>query len=336
MREAQIFYLASDNATPTGGEKSIYQHVDVLNAAGFDAYALHEKPGYRHAWFENRTRTITVRDFWRIYDIARDYLVISEPAGRLINSVPGRKVIFNKNLYIGFAAFGQEPPTPYPYSDPSVIATFAVSEHNCAHLRCAFPAARVYRMSHHIDVTRYTFRPLSAKRARIVCVAKEPAATAVLYHMLMARAAAGLNKLAAFTWTPLTGRTEAAAAAMLDESLIAISLSTHEGLPRTLLEAMACGCIVIAHGAGAGLEFLPPEYQYVHDDFVAMVRAIETVTDAYPSALQPWEAVTMRARRVAESFTRARQAEAVVAAWTEILSASSLEEEKQWTSSSVG
>lgn len=318
MPESRIFYLASDSAKPSGGEKDCYQHVDVLNDAGFNAYALHEKPGYRHTWFDNSTPVMTVRELWNTYRMDRDYIVMPEPGGRMISSVPGRKVIFNRNVYHGFAAFGTEVPHPYPYADPSVVATFGVSDHNCEHLRFAFPGTRVYRMYHHIDVDLFAWRPLDTKRPRIVHVSKAKEEIAVLYHTLMARGAAGLNHLADFDWMPLTGRSERETAALLEDTLLLISLSTHEGLPRTLVEGMSCGCLVMAYGSGSGLEYLPARHQYAQDDFISMVKAIEAIAAAYPVGLGAWRDTALEGRRVAESFTRARQSRTVVNAWTEI------------------
>src|SRR6266576_94286 len=63
----RIFYYAYDTTEHSGGEIDTYNHVDILNECGFDAYALHTKPGYRHCWFENKTRVIDLSSFWKIY-----------------------------------------------------------------------------------------------------------------------------------------------------------------------------------------------------------------------------------------------------------------------------
>src|ERR1700730_4869025 len=97
----KIFYLMYDIDAPSGGEKHSYQHVDLLNANGFEAYALHKLPRYRHTWFENETRVIDMEAFWNIYDREKDYIVVPEPLGRQILTYPGKLVIFNKNLYTG-------------------------------------------------------------------------------------------------------------------------------------------------------------------------------------------------------------------------------------------
>lgn len=50
-----IYYLCPSPSYPAGGIQKIYQHVDALNASGFKAYVLHDKPGYRYGWRANHT-----------------------------------------------------------------------------------------------------------------------------------------------------------------------------------------------------------------------------------------------------------------------------------------
>jgi hypothetical protein len=87
--ESKIFYLAYDHAV-SGGERHVYDHVDLLNKAGFDAYVLHTEPGYRHTWFPNSTRAIDFRSLWTVYDERLDYLVLPEPSA----AVDGTRVVW--------------------------------------------------------------------------------------------------------------------------------------------------------------------------------------------------------------------------------------------------
>src|SRR5262245_58766695 len=100
----RIFYWMNNSNAPAGGEKHSYEHVDILNAAGFEAYGVHMTP-HRHAWFDNDTRIVHGRAFWEIYDACADYLVLPESLGPIISVLPGKKVIFNKNFYYGLRSF---------------------------------------------------------------------------------------------------------------------------------------------------------------------------------------------------------------------------------------
>jgi hypothetical protein len=319
MRPQRIFYVLHDNPRPLGGEKHSYQHVDLLNEAGYEAYALHRTKGFRLTWFENQTRVIDLESVWDIYDKERDFLVVPETLGGLTLSLPGKRVIFNKNLYYGYDVLGLEPVARLPYSHPKVEAIFSVSEHNLSHLRFAFPRAPLFRMFAHIDTDRFTFRPLAEKKRRIACIMKEKEELAVLYHTLCARAGAGLNQLANYEWTFLQGLSEREAAQVLSESLLLVGMSTHEGLPRTVLEGMAAGCLLVVPRTGPTKECVPAEYQFEPDDFITMARRIEAVTNAFPGDLAAWAPVVERGRALAQSFTRERQKQHLLSAWEQIL-----------------
>lgn len=319
MAAEKIFYLAFDRPVPTGGEISTYEHVDLLNASGFDASVLHTRPGYRHAWFDNTTRVIPFASFWRVYDPQRDYLVLPEPLGPRTAMFPGRKVIFSKNLYYGFDAFEMRPESSQAYVDGSVVAVLANSAHNVNHLRFGFPDLPVFLMYPRVDPDVFRYRPLADKKRRICVVAKAEPQLKVLYHMLWARAAAGRNALASFEWVVLEGRSRREVAALLQDALMLVSLSTEEGLPRTVLEAMACGCLVIGVGAGALKECLPARSQCEPHDFIAMAREIESIVGGFPANAPLLAAWSDAGRDIARRFTKERQTEHLVGAWRAIL-----------------
>jgi hypothetical protein len=321
VRRERIFYFAYDGNTPTGGEKHTYQHVDVLNDAGFDAYVLHSHKGVRHTWFENTTKIMDLASCWQVYDREHDYVVVPEMFGVDSLLLPGPHVIFNKNLYHAYGTLGLSRLARYPYTDENVVGIFSVSEHNLQHLRFAFPGAPIFRMYAHIDSDLFAFRPLADKKRRIVCVPKAREELVCLYQTLCARSAAGLNRLADYEWVFLENRSEAETARLMNESLIFVSLGTREGLPRAVLEAMASGCLVVAYGHGPLKECLPAEYAFESGDFIGAVTRIEELMAASPAELDSWSAVTTRARAIAEAYTRARQRQHLVEAWEAILSA---------------
>jgi glycosyl transferase family 1 len=316
--EPRIYYWMYSNRI-SGGEKHSYEHVDILNDCGFEAYALH-LTGKPHTWFNNHTRVFEGLSFWDIYDPKRDYLVLPEPLGASISSLPGKKVVFNKNLYIGFDALGlNQASVRYPYVESEVVAAFAVSNHNYQTLAFTFPKAKLFRMYARINCDMFAYRPLSDKKRRIAVVVKAKEPLSVLYHILNARAQAGLNNLSDYEWTFLRGYTHNQVAKILCESLMLISLSTYEGLPRIILEAMASGCIVISYGTGALKECLMPEYRFEPDDFTAMARRIEEIAKAFPANMESWGPCTVAARKIAEEFTYERQRKHVIEAWERIL-----------------
>lgn len=319
MQRGRIFYTVSDDNHPSGGEKHSYQHVDVLNESGFEAYALHTNKGTHNTWFENRTRVIDMDSFWDLYNMERDYIVIPETLAANASSLPGKKVIFNKNLYHGYVSFGRTKPPSYSYTDSKVVAAFAVSDHNLRHLQFAFPGAKIFRMYAHIDCGLFAFRSLGDKQRRIAFSVKSRVPLHVLCHTLMARNATGLNNLQDYELTFLEGFSEQQMVRVLQDSLILIFLGTYEGLPRTVLEAMACGCLVVGYGTGPLKECLPAAYQFEPDDFLSIAQRIESIMRAFPSEIDSLAPLTEKGREIAEAFTLERQKASLISAWNEIM-----------------
>lgn len=312
-----IFYRCHDHNRPTGGQKDTYQHVDVLNRNGCEAYVVHRDKGFRVTWFENATPVIDGATFIDMFNTDDDLLVLPEDLGPAISRYPGRKIIFNKNVYYGAEAMLGAAADPYRSID--VISMFAVSEHNARYLRLAYPEKPVFLLPYDLRPAAFPYRPLRDKRPHIAWVPKALRQVAVLQQMLRARAASGRNCLGTFKWIPLTGMTESQIAAALSDALIVISLSVEEGLPRLPLEAMSAGCIVAAYASGPLRECLPDGYGFEAGDLEGVVAFIEDICAHYP-ALDTFESMVARGRQAAERFTTARQTEAVLAAWDAIIS----------------
>lgn len=319
MSTPKIFYYATDIDRPSGGEKDTYQHVDILNQNGFEAYALHQHSSYRHTWFRNNTRTICFRDLWEIYDRRQDYFVLPETVGPMADTFPGRKVIFNKNLYYGFQAFQDDEQFYKTCTDSSIAAIFTVSEHNRSHLAFAFPALRILRVVYHIDCDLFSYRHISQKRPVIACVAKDPSQLDMLRKLIFTRNRAGLNTAAEYKWLLLEGYNEDDMAALLGEALLVISLSTKEGLSRTMQEAMACGCLVLVPGAGAAKECMPQHAHVEPENMIALVTRIENIMSTFLQNPGQLAGLSEENRRSAMAFNYERSRDHLVKAWNEIL-----------------
>ena len=181
-RDTQIFYYCYDHSRPTGGEKHSYQHVDVLNANGYRAFVYHRSGGMRLSWFENKTAIIDQQGFDSCYEPERDILVFPEDLGDRMLAYPGRRVIFNKNVYYGFRALGFEQSDPY--TDERTLACLTVSESNREVLCAAYPTLACYRVVAHIRQDIFTAKPLHEKRLRVVSAKKARTLLATLYRVV--------------------------------------------------------------------------------------------------------------------------------------------------------
>src|SRR5262245_7637300 len=285
MRKPHIYYHAYDHDHPTGGQKHTYQHVDVLVRGGYDAYVVHAKAGYRLKWFENDTRVTYLDEVRNKFDPKRDFIVLPEDIGLAIGELPGRKVIFNKNLFSGFTKYGWAMPDRYDPPQPGVIAILTVSQHDKIHLEYAYPNIPVIRVECDLYCERFPFRPLSSKSAVIACSSKAPKHVLSVIHIVRSRSLTNHNSGKAFRWVSLENISEQQVAATLGDAILLIFLSIEEGLSRVPLEAMASGCLVAAYREGPGCEYLPKDYGFECGDILSVAQFVESVMNAYPRDL---------------------------------------------------
>lgn len=316
-RDHGLFFHAYDHQRPLGGQKHTYAQVDALVAAGFDAWVVHGREGFRLGWFASTTPVIGPLELARRYEVDRDLVVLPEDLGAQLRTIPGRKVIFNKGIYNGFRALELDEPSPY--DAPDVVAALAVSPHNAAILRFAYPSLPIHVTRPGLDVSRFPGRPLRDKARRIAWVAKNPSAIAALQHMLAARARGGHNALGSFTWTQIHNLTEQATAAVLEDSLAFVFLGIEEGYGLAPREAALAGCVTVAYDAGT-LAGLAPRGLVRPQDVLGIATLLEALAARHPDGLADWQLSVdaARARVVAEAALAAAEA---ITAWDAILGA---------------
>lgn len=270
--EATIYYLTPDYNDPSGGVRTIYRHVDLLNAAGVPAIAAHQRSGFRCTWFDNSTRVSDVRSSPLG---PRDILVIPETDGYVMPSPPlgVRHVVFNQNSH--FTWNGGDDAVRHHYAtSPDLMAVMTVSEHCSDLLRYAFPGLPVRRVHQSIDPS--LFHPDGAERSRtIVYMPRRGREDAVqVLQLLLAR-----GVLDDWEVLALDGLSYSAVAEALRRSTIFLSFAYQEGFGLPAAEAMACGNYVIGFDGFAGREFFRPEFSCPigTGDVLAFARAVEEV-----------------------------------------------------------
>ncbi len=105
----------------------------------------------------------------------------------------------------------------------------------------------------------------------------------------------------------------------MQESLIFIFLSKEEGFPLMPLEAMACGCLVVAYDVAPLTEYVPSPFLFEQGDILGIARSIETITQSFPEEIGRWEKIIKTSRDIALQYSLQTEEESVIAAWEEIL-----------------
>lgn len=320
MKESKIFYFCFSDNQSSGGNKEIYRHVDILNKYNYQAFVLHPTRGFKVTWFDHQTKVVDLDTFNNLFDPERDFIVLPEDLGTEILCFPGKKVIFNQNVYYGFQTFSFQKPDLYPYLHTDIRSVLVVSEHNEKYLNFAYPKLNISRIYCGVNLETFAFQPLKKKKKVIACnPAKRPLDISLLYHLLQSRAEQGLNDLREYEWVFIENKTEKEVAQIMQDALIFIFLSKEEGFPLMPLEAMACGCLVFAYGVEPITEYLPAPFLFAPGDILNIAVSIEAVTKSYGEKMEKWQTISNANRGIAVHYTLQREEESVVAAWKEIL-----------------
>ena len=299
----------------------MYRHIDILNKHGYHAYALHIQKDFRLTWFDNETRVVHFDEFKTMYHAERDFIVLPEDLGDKILSFPGKKVIFNQGVYLGFYCLGFEKPKAYPYLHPDIKGVMVVSDHNREYLHFVYPESKIYRVYNAIEPERFMYQPVSNKKKIISCLpSKNPVDLSQVYHILMSRAEQGLNNLKEYEWIFIKNRSEAEVADILRNSLAFIFLSTEEGFPLMPVEAMLSGSLVAAYNAGPLTEYLYDRNSFIapKGDVLDVVKSIEKITQFFSEDIGRLQMISKTAWETASQYSLQREEESIITVWQEI------------------
>lgn len=310
-----LLFACPDNPEPSGGVRTIYRHVDLLNRNKIPATILHNRGGFRPAWFEHSTPIAYLNETNAARD---DIFVLPEIFGpQLADTLPHvRKVIFNQNAYTTFKGYRIDRDIVTPYTHPEVIAAICMSEDNRQYLQAAFPKLRLFRLRYSIDPK--LFHP-AAKVRRIAFMPRKNAEDAVqVINLLRLRGA-----LRDYEVVPIDKLAEADAARIVRESLIFLSFGYPEGFGLPPAEAMACGCAVIGYHGNGGREFFLPEHSFpvTMGDIQEFVATVERVIVMHRDQPETLKQLTERAAAfIAENYSPQREEQELVSCWRAILS----------------
>lgn len=312
--QPSLYFLAPDDDRPSGGTMVLYRHVDILNAAGFAAMALHRHPGFSYSWFDHQTRTGTIET---TQFAAGDVIVFPETEIDLVAQLPPRLryVIFNQNCHLTWKR-PQAVADAYRLDDPRFLGTITVSSHNRAVLARAFAGMRVERVRLGIDSARFTPSKPPAEK-RIGYMPRRGSADAqMLLGMLNQR---GL--LRGWEVVALDGLRHDEVATQLQALTIFLSFSHQEGFGLPAAEAMACGCHVIGYHGFGGREFFARRFStpIASGDVMAFAEAVAAAV-AQENIEPGWcrKRGIDASRFIQSRYSRARETADVVAVYARL------------------
>ncbi len=316
----RLHFLCPDVAFHSGGVKALYRQVQILQRHGFHAQIVHETAGFRAP----DAADVRVTDIARAGFRAGDVVVIPEGGIAWMESLkaaPVRKIVIALNWRGVFAALPQKT----DFRDYGVERVICNSPF-VADLVSWSMGLPVHRYTWGLDQTLF-FLP-EEKQPTVTYIARKCPAIEELKGLLRSR---DPKLVAAVAWRPLGDLpTRADYAQAVREASVFVSLSSAEGLPASLLEAMAAGTLVAGYNGVGGQRELVGEGERQNcvlaenGDYVTLARELEPVLQAVIRGdLSGWRDVIANGRATAAPFTVEDEERSVIAMWQAIVASPS-------------
>jgi glycosyltransferase involved in cell wall biosynthesis len=241
----RIIYVLEPFPSPYGGVAIIYRHVEILMAHGFAAF-VHMPDRPEVDFYE----TTAAQLIGNLTLNTTDVLVIPEILGwalRQFRSVPLRRLMFCQN-------HNNLPPVTNPsdaldeWGVHGVIASSAAIRDD---LRDRYGLLEIPLIPCAVDPIR--FAPARQKERQIAFMPRKLPADAAMIETHFKKS---YPRFADVRWVSINDVSQAAAARVLSESSVFLSLSNRESLGLPPLEAMASGCLVAGYHGDGGREYI--------------------------------------------------------------------------------
>jgi hypothetical protein len=247
LANRRIFYFCPDFPQPSGGTKKLYRHVQRLVAAGVEAAIVHQRSGFRLDWHLYRAPVVALEDRPRF--TTSDILVFPEimlDMMRQTQGFGGQRAVIALSWLPTYAKLrpGER------WSDHGIAHALTTSPHIRRHLAWSqgIDAALI---PEYVDPTHYAYRR-AEKQRQIAYLTRKDASGEWLSGVLARRQPA----LDAFAWQPLRNLDEAAYAQRMRAASLFVTTTLQEGMHVSVLEAMACGALVVGFPAVGGEDFM--------------------------------------------------------------------------------
>lgn len=240
----RIVYAGFATLRHSGGVHVLTQHVQLLRAAGHNAWLWLPDPENRTDWID---ADVPVLSGATTPIGADDLLVLPEtPTIQGRDPAPGaRKVIFNQNHFYTFAA--GTPAADFPGWAPPP-AVWAVTAESRDVLAGVLPELPVTLIPNPVDGELFAPRP--ADRPRISWFPRKRPREASLLRALFEND----SRLAGVDLVELVDAPRATVAEALGTSTVFVSLGHSESFGLPVAEALASGCLVAGYDGGGGHE----------------------------------------------------------------------------------
>lgn len=267
----RIVYFSFSNGEIAGGQKVIFRHVEALRRLGFDAIIWRNPSNPHPTWLDSDAPVEVQTPF-----APDDILVLPNDAPNAMAAVAGmaqRSVIFCQNQF-SFACFAEQGADAFPADRfPTVITVGATISKT---VRRMYPAARIELIPCFAD--ERVFRPGPDRQHAVAASPRKRMMEVKAIEVFLRKFH---PRHTALPWRQLINVPEAEVARTFASSTLMLSLSRHESVGMTPLEAMACGCVVAGFTGIGGRDFATAEngFWVPEDDCEAAADALAQAAD---------------------------------------------------------
>jgi hypothetical protein len=295
---ARIFYFCPDFPQPSGGVKALYRHVSILREAGSHATLVHQKRGFVTHWHGYTVPVIWLED--RPQFGTEDVLVFPEVMADFVRQTQhfgGRRVVIALSWALAYSRLkpGER------WADLGVEQIITRSPTIQRHLAWSMESDATL-IPPFIDPARYCPAP-TGKLDQIAYMTRKDRMGEWLQETLTRRGTA-----AGHSWLALRNMNEATYAHHLQQSALYLPTTLQEGLHASVLEAMACGCLVVGFSGIGGSDFMvgtgPTQNCMLveNGDLLALGQALEETLAMRAADPQAYASIIEQARATVAPF----------------------------------
>jgi glycosyltransferase involved in cell wall biosynthesis len=311
----RIFYVLADYPHPSGGTRRMYRHVHQLNRLGFDAVMVHQKRPFKSTWHGYDVPVTWLSEHPVLG--ARDVVVCTESTPSLLRHLKDadcQRVVCALAWSPGYVKLNPGE----SWGDYGVKEVITPSPVIAEYVRWTM-GLEVTIIGEYVDPGLYSHQPGEKSDSIAYMPRKDPAGD-ILRGVYSARGA----PFDRYAWVACNALAQADYARALRAARIYLPPSTMEGANVSVLEAMACGCLVVGYHGGGGRAFMrgggPGQNCVLVENgdlpafgpaLEAVLRALARDPDAYApviaSALataRPYQDEGLEARSLATFYSR--------------------------------